>query len=247
MKAKLRTIFFLATALLSCKSSFQVTKKESGQYKFTDTSYTEVDSSVFKEIIPYREKMQSAMNEVLAVSTTSLERGLPESKLGNFLSDACMKTTQSNNMTADFAVFNSGGLRRPLPLGNITRGDVFELMPFENELVILSMNGKDVKKLVNFIAKKGGAPVSGLRLRIQDSTATEIFINGAVLDTNKTYRVLTSDYLANGGDTFPFVTEKKWDPVNLKVRDALIEYLTFETKAGRKINIELDGRISNGR
>lgn len=72
---------------------------------------------------------------------------------------------------ADFAVFNTGGLRRPLPLGNITRGDVFELMPFENELVILTMNGEAVKKLVNFIATKGGAPVSGLRLRIQDSVA----------------------------------------------------------------------------
>ena len=247
MKVRLQIIFFLTTALLSCKSSYQISKKESGQYKFTDTSFTEVDSSIYKEIIPYREKMQSAMNEVLAVSTGALERALPESKLGNFLSDACLRSAERKNMPADFAVFNTGGLRRALPSGNITRGDVFELMPFENELVILAMSGSDVKKLVNFIASKGGAPVSGLRLRIQDTLATDVFINGVALDTTKTYRVLTSDYLANGGDAFPFATEKRWDAVNLKVRDALIDYLITETKAGKKINVELDGRISNGR
>jgi len=247
MKSRLRILFFLTTALLSCKTSFQISKKESGQYKFSDSTNTEIDSSIYSEIAPYREKMQSAMNEVLAVSTTSLERGLPESKLGNFLSDACMSSVKEKNMQADFAVFNTGGLRRPLPSGNITRGDVFELMPFENTLVILSMNGGDVKKLVNFIATKGGAPVSGIQLRIQDSVATNVFINNVALDTTKIYRVLTSDYLANGGDAFPFVTDKNWDAVNLKVRDALIEYLISQTKAGKKINVDLDGRITYGR
>ncbi|MBK6396967.1 MAG: 5'-nucleotidase C-terminal domain-containing protein [Bacteroidetes bacterium] len=247
MKSRLRILFFLTTALLSCKTSFQISKKESGQYKFSDSTNTEIDSSIYSEIAPYREKMQSAMNEVLAVSTTSLERGLPESKLGNFLSDACMSSAKEKNMQADFAVFNTGGLRRPLPSGNITRGDVFELMPFENTLVILSMNGGDVKKLVNFIATKGGAPVSGIQLRIQDSVATNVFINNVALDTTKIYRVLTSDYLANGGDAFPFVTDKNWDAVNLKVRDALIEYLISQTKAGKKINVDLDGRITYGR
>ena len=247
MKSRLRILFFLTTALLSCKTSFQISKKESGQYKFSDSTNTEIDSSIYSEIAPYREKMQSAMNEVLAVSTTSLERGLPESKLGNFLSDACMSSAKEKNMQADFAVFNTGGLRRPLPSGNITRGDVFELMPFENTLVILSMNGGDVKKLVNFIATKGGAPVSGIQLRIQDSVATNVFINNVALDTTKIYRVLTSDYLANGGDAFPFVTDKNWDAVNLKVRDALIEYLISQTKAGKKIKVDLDGRITYGR
>jgi len=158
-----------------------------------------------------------------------------------------MSSAKEKNMQADFTVFNTGGLRRPLPSGNITRGDVFELMPFENTLVILSMNGGDVKKLVNFIATKGGAPVSGIQLRIQDSVATNVFINNVALDTTKIYRVLTSDYLANGGDAFPFVTDKNWDAVNLKVRDALIEYLISQTKAGKKINVDLDGRITYGR
>lgn len=247
MKTRLRILFFLTTALVSCKTSFQISKKESGQYKFTDTSYTEVDSAVYKDILPYREKMQSAMNEVLAVSTSSMEKAIPESKLGNFFSDACMSSARAKGMQADFAVFNTGGLRRSLPMGTITRGDVFELMPFENTLVILTMNGGDVEKLVNFIATKGGAPVSGLRLRIIDSVATDVFINNVALDIKKSYRILTSDYLANGGDSFPFVTDNKWEDVNLKVRDALIDFLISQTKEGKKISVELDQRISNGK
>ncbi len=247
MKSKQQLLLLITIALFSCRNSFEVTKKETGQYKFTDTSFTEIDSSIYKELIPFRDKMDSTMKEVLAESTSSLEKGLPESKLGNFLSDACMNSAKQHNKQADFAIFNSGGLRRPLPKGNITRGDIFELMPFENELVILTMNGEDVEKLINFMANKGGAPVSGLRLRIKDSVATSIFINDVSFDSSRTYRVLTSDYLANGGDSFPFITTEKWDAVNLKVRDALIEYLISQSKTQKKITVELDGRISNGR
>jgi len=247
MKTRQLLLFIPALLFFSCKSSFEVTKKETSQYKFTDSSYTEIDSSIYKELIPFRDKMQQTMDEVLAVSTSSLERGLPESKLGNFLSDACMSSAKAHNFSADFAVFNTGGLRRPLPMGNITRGDIFELMPFENELVILTMSGEDVKKLINFIATKGGAPVSGIRLRIQDSVATEIFIHDVAFDSSKNYRVLTSDYLANGGDSYPFIIQGSPESVNLKVRDALIEYLISQDKAQKKINVELDGRIVNGR
>lgn len=247
MKKQLQLLFCLSLILFSCRNSFVVSKKETTQYKFSDSSFTEIDSSIYKEIVPYREKMKESMSEVLAISTTSLEKGLPESKLGNFFADACMKAMKMKNMNADFAVFNSGGLRRPIPMGEITRGDIFELMPFENELVILSMNADDVKNLINFIATKGGVPVSGLRLNIEDHVATHILINDAAIDTSRIYKVLTSDYLANGGDNFPFALSLERESVNLKVRDALINYLTFENQEKRKINIELDGRISNGR
>lgn len=108
MKTRQLLLFIPALLFFSCKSSFEVTKKETSQYKFTDSSYTEIDSSIYKELIQFRDKMQQTMDEVLAVSTSSLERGLPESKLGNFLSDACMSSAKAHNFSADFAVFNTG-------------------------------------------------------------------------------------------------------------------------------------------
>jgi 2',3'-cyclic-nucleotide 2'-phosphodiesterase (5'-nucleotidase family) len=231
----------------SCRTSYVVNKQENSQYRFSDSTLAEVDSSVNREITPYREKMKAAMNEVLAVSTSPMERGLPESRLGNFLADACKYESEKAGKIVDVAVFNTGGLRRPLPQGNITRGDVYELMPFENELVILTLNGEDVKKIFNFIATKGGAPVSGVRMVIKDSIATSVLIHDQPLESNRTYNILTSDYLANGGDAFPFGTDVRRDPVNIKVRDAIINYLQSKTKSGEKINVEPDGRIVNDR
>ncbi len=243
MTKYLQSLFFVSVLFVSCRSPFVVTKNSSSQYKFTDTSFTDIDSSLEKEIDPYREKMNVTMNQVLAYSTHSLEKGLPESRLGNFLADACMFSANVKGTSPDFAVFNNGGLRRPLPQGQITRGDVFELMPFENELVILTVNGNDVKKIYNFIASKGGAPVSGLQMHFRDSMVTNVLINNSPFDSTKTYRVLTSDYLANGGDSFNFFIGLPRQSVSLKVRDALIFYLEEQTKKNKQISTEIDGRM----
>lgn len=247
MTKSLRSLFFVTLFLVSCRSHFEITKKETNQYKFTDTTFATVDSTIAKELDPYRAELNKTMSEVLAVSTTKMERGLPESRLGNFLADACMSATEAKGMKADFAMFNNGGLRRGLPEGQITRGDIFELMPFENELVILTISGRDVKKISNFIASKGGEPVSGIRLNIKDSLATDVFIDDIAYDSTKTYRVLTSDYLANGGDSYTFFLDAVRESVSLKVRDAIIFYLQEESKKNKKITVELDGRITNGR
>ena len=61
----------------------------------------------------------------------------PESLLGNFVTDLCLR--QYSNI-ADICVMNNGGLRSNLTKGEITRGDIYTLMPFENELVILEFS-----------------------------------------------------------------------------------------------------------
>ena len=116
-------------------------------------------------------------------------------------------------------------------------------MPFENELVILTASGEDVKKIYNFIASKGGAPVSGLQMHFKDSTVTNVIINNLPFDSTKTYHVLTSDYLANGGDSFNFFIGLPRQSVSLKVRDALIFYLEEQTKKNKQISTEIDGRM----
>jgi len=238
--------------IASCKPAYTIQKTEQTEYILSDTSNAAIDSSVYSMILPYREKVVGTMSTVIAESETDLEKGVPESKLGNFVSDACMSESKkifypSDGRQADFAFFNNGGLRKSLPKGNITVGDVFELMPFENELVVLTLNGKLVKKIFNFIASKEGAPVSGVRFQIKDHEAINITIHNEPLDTTKTYKALTSDYLANGGDSFDFLVGAPRERVNLKVRDAILQDLKSASKEGRKINIVTDGRISNAR
>ena len=250
-------IFVISTQLIfvllvSCKSAYNIQKTEQSEYILSDTSNTTIDSSIYTLILPYKEKVVGTMSAVIAESESAMERGEPESKLGNFVSDACMSEAlkiyyPSDGRQADFTFFTNGGLRKALPMGKITLGDVYELMPFENQLVVLSVNGELVKKIFNFIASKDGAPLSGARFQIKDHEAVNITIHNEPLDITKTYKVLTSDYLANGGDSFDFLIDSPRENVNLKVRDALIQNLMLASKEGKKINVGLDGRISYAR
>lgn len=238
--------------MVSCKPVYTIQKTEQTEYVLSDSSNTTIDSSIYSFILPYKEKVTGTMSGVLAESETALEKGVPESTLGNFFSDACTSEAEkifypSDGRQADFTFFNNGGLRRALPKGNITLGDVFELMPFENQLVVLTIKGKLVKKIFNFIASKEGAPVSGVRFEIKNQEAMNITIHNEPLDTTKTYKALTSDYLANGGDSFDFLIDAPRESVNLKLRDAIVQYLQKARKAGKKINVVTDGRISYAR
>lgn len=245
-----RPLFILSLFLVSCSHSFIVSKHDTKEYVFSDSTQSVIDSSIDQEIAPFRQKVKAEMSTVLATSTTTLERGNPESKLGDFVADACfiqVQKIENGKFKPDFAVFNSGGLRRPLPKGDITRGDIFELMPFENELVVVTLTGDRIEKLINFIASKGGAPVSGLRMKIDGVKGVDVFINRQAFDSTKTYQVLTSDYLANGGDSFDFFLDAPKENTLLKVRDALIGYLEDQTRSGKKIDIQLDQRTENAR
>lgn len=245
-----KALFFFLLFSIGCKTSYYPAEKQTTQYAFSDSANSAIDSSYYYFLTPYREKMEKEMNQVLGRSETALERGNPESRLGNFVSDAClhqakMRYKPTDGKGIDFAFFNSGGLRKALPAGAITRGDIFQLMPFENALVILSCTGSDVEKLINFIASKGGGPVGGIRFTIRDGKPEQIFIDGQPFEANKKYKVLTSDYLANGGDNFSFLTDLPREDIALKVRDALIEEVKEKGTANISLKIELDGRVSN--
>ena len=251
MLNKITRILFLVFILGSCSTPGKLSKVETSEYILSDTSSIVEDSIVRAKIRPYSEKMEANMGIILAKSAQALEKGIPESLLGNFVSDLCFERVKrefssTGAQTIDFAFFNNGGLRKSLPAGNVTKGDAFELMPFENELVILTLNGGIANKLLNFMASKGGAPVSGVRFVIKNKLATDITINSVAFDSTKTYKVVTSDYLANGGDNFSFLSEAlNRESTSIKMRDAIIQHLYILGKTEEMVYITLDGRIRN--
>src|SRR4051812_2134888 len=116
------TTYALALFILftSCKTKYQVQSTKVSEYIFSDSLTNQVDTSVLTFIKPYKEKMESEMSEVLAESEYAMERGVPESRLGDFVADACMSEAAklyypSDGRSADFLVLNNGGLRRSLP------------------------------------------------------------------------------------------------------------------------------------
>lgn len=189
------------------------------------------------------------MNAILGYSTVALSKTSTggESLLGNFFSDATLFEAKKIDPLIDFAIpSTNGGLRNDLPLGAISLANVFELMPFENELMVFSLKGEDVQSLLNFIANSGGQPIAGLKLTINDKKPVNALINGRPFDPSKNYRVLTSDYIAGGGDglnSFKNPVESK--VLGLKIRDALIMYIKEKQAAGEKVSSKLDRRVSH--
>ncbi|GAB3690695.1 5'-nucleotidase [Spirosoma flavus] len=212
-----------------------------------DSLSASTDSSVARFLQPYREKLDKTMNEVLAQSTGSIEKGLPDAPLNDILTDAMLKqATQRYGKPIDCSHLNYGGIRTNLPKGNITIGSVFEVMPFDNQLVVLTVTGDMLQKMLNHFVQGSGLVVGGIRAKVHDKQVQSVtFTNGRTLQPNENYTVLMSDYVANGGDDAGFLKNPiKREDINYLVRDALIDYFKEQGKTGQPINPTSDGRIS---
>jgi 2',3'-cyclic-nucleotide 2'-phosphodiesterase (5'-nucleotidase family) len=212
---------------------------------------TGVDSAIVKMIQPYKTPLDAKMNEVIGFAPEALIKKSPESNLGNFFADALYIRSLKvpNTDTAHLvAMFNSGGLRTSVPQGDVHVRNMFELMPFENELVLLPLKGSQLLLVLNALADKGGAPLAGLRFKIADKKATEVYVHQIALDTNVVYTIATSDYLANGGDKFFNVeAPKNYTKTNLLLRDILIDYCKNLYAQKKPVTRTLDGRISSAK
>lgn len=184
-------------------------------------------------IKPYREEVQAQMSVKLAYAPEAIDKaGEWQTELGNLFAAATIAiadsiSRQSQNTGIDFCMLNAGGIRAMIPKGDITVGTAYEIMPFENNIVIVEMAAKDIRELLQyFISDKRPHPLSGLSFTIgKDKLPYNIRINGAAYDPLKTYSVATSDYLYNGGDNmFFFNNGGKMYDTNYKVRDALVAY-----------------------
>jgi 2',3'-cyclic-nucleotide 2'-phosphodiesterase (5'-nucleotidase family) len=124
---------------------------------------------------------------------------------------------------------NHGGIRTIIPKGNVTARAAFEIMPFENSLVVIELKGEQIEDLLNyFIAEKKPHPLYGMTFTIgKDNEAKDILIQGKSFDKNTSYFVGTNDYLSNGGDNMIFFKKgiNKYD-LDYKLRNILIDYFT---------------------
>jgi 2',3'-cyclic-nucleotide 2'-phosphodiesterase (5'-nucleotidase family) len=194
---------------------------------------------------PYKTQLEKEMNEVIGFAVQDLRIHGPESLLSNFSADVYREVAATEIQSpVDIAIVNLKGLRAQVPAGNITVARIFELMPFENELVVLWIKGKELTDLFDFFASIGGEGVSGMKMGIRDGKAVDVTISNLSLDNDKVYIVATNDYLAEGNDGMTQLknAEKRVN-TGIKIRDMLIEYIRKESEAGRKIDPQLDGRV----
>lgn len=211
-----------------------------------------VDSQLVRLYLPYKEILEKDMGRIISVSETEMIKNKPESGLTNLLSDLLLEEGKNVSLQRDLGIipvvsfFNYGGIRTSLPKGEITVGKIFELMPFENEMVFIQLTGEQLQQFYDIVAKYGGDSVGGTRFVISNGKAKNVFVDGKKLDTEEKYWMVTNDYVANGGDDLQ-VLAQHLDLMHSerKIRDVIISNFELRHRNGQMLMVNLDGRVTN--
>jgi 2',3'-cyclic-nucleotide 2'-phosphodiesterase (5'-nucleotidase family) len=230
---KLFVIFLTFFFIISCaKQSYYVSKIEGKRITITEkeTQNKEIDNYVK----PYREKINKDLDNILAYCPETLDKndGKWQSTIGNLMADVTLLRgnlvfVAREKKDINLCILNNGGIRAILPKGNVTTRTAYEIMPFENSLVVVALKGEQILELVDyFIATQKPHPLSGITFTIgKDKTAKNILIQGKPIEKETIYYVATNDFLSNGGDNMNFFKKgiQKYD-LDYKLRNVLIDY-----------------------
>lgn len=236
----------IAFSLSACNRSFTVYDIEGEHQKFTP-AYTDKLPEIETAIAPYRMELEASMNETVVIASGDLPKAQPSSPLGNLLADATKEMASTLlNKDIEVGIMNYGGIRVPsISQGNVSIGNVYEVMPFDNYLVVLNLNGEQLSEVCHTIAAKGGWPVAGLRFKIDEGRAKNILINGKAIDSQMRYTVAISDYLANGGDNLSMLKGLPQVNTNVLLRDAFMDYFRRINDDGDQLPVNNEIRVSH--
>ena len=176
------------------------------------------DAEMTAALQPYIELTEKEMGRRIGSSAVNLTRGGPGANLvGNLVTDAMRE-----HFDADFSFQNLGGLRADVPAGDITARDIFSILPFGNELVVVQMKGEMLRQLVERKVRgdSGGICISGAKVRFNKSRpdmdrVCEFLVGGEPLDNEKTYRVVCTTFLMEGNSGLDFLTTIPADRIEL--------------------------------
>jgi len=202
-------------------------------------------------IKPYHDSLYAKMSRPIVTLDTLFSNQYTTGNLGNLTADYMLSQGNSYLNTkpqpsasfpknslqyCDFAVLNNGSLRNSLSPGNISLGDIFEAMPYENILVIIQLTGAQTDSLFQHIAIKNGAYLANATCTINNYKAENIQINGSRFDSRKSYIVAINDYMAVGGDGYIICKQAKyfWN-TGITVREALIQGMQNEYETNKNI------------
>ncbi len=217
-----------ALSLVACKTPLNITQVQT-QKNISISAEMPSDETMDKMIAPYKASLQSQMNAKLSYTATELTKVGDNSSLGNLLADYTLKgakqwATGNAIPKVDAAVINIGGIRASIGKGDILLRHLYEVMPFENELVLVKMSGTQLQGLLDYYQEhEKNNPVSGLEIETDRGTLTKALINGVAIQPNEVYYIATSDFLALGGDGMKFFGNGEMISTGIKLRDLYIQ------------------------
>lgn len=204
------------------------------------------DEDMASMLRPYRAKIDSIMGIRIGKSAVEMSNNTPA--LLNLISDCVLEL--GNNLgagKADLAIMNKGGLRRPLMKGAVTKGEIMQIMPFDNRVEVIEISGKDLLEAFDVMASRGGDGVSRNVSALFDPATgkcTEVLINGQPVKEDKMYRLSTINYLAAGGDYMSSLKNGRVIASSPNVLyDDMIEYLQNGPLKGKTLKADNTQRM----
>ena len=239
---KIVIFILLSCVLMACHRPKRVTHI-SGEVVMIDSSLNAIqDTAYLAYLAPIKADLEEQLGAPIGYAPVGLEVHQPECTMLNWASDALFEMAkQLCPEQVDMAVVNIGGMRCNWGAGDITFRHVFELMPFDNELVVLTMQGSELLALCNMFVEYGGQGVAGLRMEAEKGTLKSAKIAGKEISPEAYYTVATSDYLSQGNDgMMPLKNHVSVWKSDKKIRDLYIEYI----KQVKTVESAVDGRMN---
>jgi 5'-nucleotidase len=237
-------------SLISCKQSSDSQiklQKIKGENIQVDKSISE-NEKLNAFIEPYRSSIEGEMDKALSYTPNSMfKNDTPyNTAIGNMMADAVYEMTNPLfnsriGMSLDGVLLNHGGIRSGINKGVITTRTAYQIMPFENMVVVAKLKGEYVIDMFQYLAQaKKAHPVSNMSITVdEDWNLKQFRVGEEKVDTSKYYYIATSDYLVNGGDNMNFF--QKADTIfqtDYKLRNLLIDYFkkndTIDPKADHR-------------
>ncbi len=235
LKIKHFVVIVTIIGVVSCSADItKVNKAVSQTLQITDTLTT--NSAVEGFVAPYRQRVTSVLDSALAYAPKTLtkEDGHYNTSEGNLLADLVLKMANPifkarTGRSIDFVLLNHGGIRSLISEGKVSAKTAYEVMPFENDIVVVEMSGTAVRELVSFlIASKVPHPIAGIQIIVdKDAILEALNIQGKPFNESASYFVATSNYLISGGDNMTFFSKglNQWE-LDYYIRNAMIDYFS---------------------
>ena len=224
-----------------------------GDLNLNSISYSRIEligpeSEMISDVISvYKDYIDVSLDNIIGFSDRLYTKGdfSPKkfnSTLGNLISDIIFIQSDSvfkyqENKNIDFVIQNHGGIRASLPKGEVRLTNAYEILPFENEIVVVEMDGNSIYEIVSFLkSEKIPHPFSGLTIN-----GNEVLVQNSLIIPTKKYYIATNDYLLAGGDNM-FFFNKNTEVYRLgySLRDAFIDY----TRSNIYLSSKIDNRFS---
>jgi 5'-nucleotidase len=233
---------------VSCKDHLKLTEVESTRIEINDSLPNQNEIEAF--IAPFKRHIDSSLNAPLCFSPKVFTKkdGELNTAIGNMMADAIMELAgpvfkSRTGYKLDFVLLNHGGIRSVIPQGDINTRTAYQIMPFENEVVVVGLKGEQLTPLINYLTRAKRAHPISKELEIQLNESYELVtvtIHGEPIDKNRLYYIATNDFLYDGGDNMNFFQPNDYySSLDYKVRNVLIDYF----KKVDTLQIEIDKRF----